>query len=194
MRGLTITTGIVGGTALIATLMMTGGTYGQTEADKPVVSLPSAQTQQDAVFQLGSLGGKSNSSGGELKSSQQTKPNPSSGVPQKQQQGPTEWVQKVIVPKPDSETATMIFKLLETPIDGPMSLKSLGEMPDVPVFLDHRAIAEAAVALKTADIVFDGQRMPLRSALRKMLQPHALKYEVENDGLVITADFEELLR
>ncbi len=41
-------------------------------------------------------------------------------------------------------------------------------------------------------IEFDGPEMPLRSALRKMLQPHGLKAEVENDGLIITADFEEL--
>lgn len=187
MPTITTTTGVLGGAALIAALMMTTGTQGQSEPDKKVMSLPAAEVASDAIFQVGSVGGAA-------QKTDEAKPDPKPGSPaiEQQRSGATTWVQKVMVPKPDSETATAIQSRLESPIEGPLNLERLMDMPGVPVFLDHRAIAEAKIDLEADDIKFDGKEMPLRSALRKMLRPHALTYEVENDGLVITADFEEL--
>jgi hypothetical protein len=183
----TTTTGVIGGAALIAALLIANGTNGQTESDSKVVSLPAADVEPHARFQLGGGGtppgltvdGNSTAPSGSLA-------NPNQQVPA------TASVQRLAVPKADSATAKKIEKLLETSIEGPLDMKRLEEMPDVPIFIDNRALAEAKINLETAEIGFEGKAMPLRSALRKMLQPHALKYEIENDGMVITSDFEEL--
>ena len=71
--------------------------------------------------------------------------------------------------------------------------KSLSQAMKMPVFLDARGMQAAEVDSKTAQISYHQNEMPLRSALRSMLQPLGLKAKVEDEGLVITADPSELV-
>jgi hypothetical protein len=70
---------------------------------------------------------------------------------------------------------------------------SLTEILSLPVFVDERAIEMAELS---ADTMIDATlpKLPLRSALRRLLHPHGLRVVVEEEGLVITADFTELTR
>ena len=71
--------------------------------------------------------------------------------------------------------------------------KALSQATKMPVFLDARGMQAAQVDSKTAQISYHQNEMPLKSALRSMLQPLGLKAKVEDEGLVITADPSELV-
>ncbi len=101
----------------------------------------------------------------------------------------------------NSQTASMAMASLDTMIElGEIKseLRDLGDVltekfQELPVFVDLRA-AEIA-EIKPETIIEDSlPNMPLRSALRKLLQPHMLGITVENEGLVVTPDFAAVTR
>lgn len=61
----------------------------------------------------------------------------------------------------------------------------------VPTLIDHRGLK---IAGQTNELKLSGSisTLPLRTALRKLLEPHKLRAIVDNDGLLITASFEQL--
>lgn len=63
----------------------------------------------------------------------------------------------------------------------------------IPFFVDTHGIAKAELDGDEA-IKATINPMPLGSAMRQLLRPHALRVVVEAEGLVITADFRELTR
>ena len=98
-------------------------------------------------------------------------------------------------------TATIAAQLLDDEIEfGALDI-SVGdlvrflqdELGEVAVFLDSRGLKMAGVTEQT-NIKMDIHPMPLRAAMRKMLEPLGLKVTVEDEGLVITADFVTLTR
>ena len=71
--------------------------------------------------------------------------------------------------------------------------KTLSRALNLPVFLDARGMQAAQVDTATARVSYTDSAMPVRSALRSMLEPLGLKAKVEDEGLVITADPSELV-
>ncbi len=69
----------------------------------------------------------------------------------------------------------------------------LSEQISAPVIVDHRAVAQAKLSGDQA-IDFTSSEEPLRTTLRKTLQPLGLQAVVQDEGIVITADFTELTR
>ncbi|MGB7345911.1 MAG: hypothetical protein WBD20_16965 [Pirellulaceae bacterium] len=69
----------------------------------------------------------------------------------------------------------------------------LSSVTEQPVFVDPHAIAIAELDNETVIQIPAGE-WPLRSTLRRMLQPHGLRVTVEDEGLVVTADFTQLAR
>lgn len=67
------------------------------------------------------------------------------------------------------------------------------QLDSVGVFIDQRGLQVASVDANQ-QVQASVSTMPLRAALRKMLRPLALKVVVEDEGLVITADYGELVR
>ena len=101
---------------------------------------------------------------------------------------------------PQTETSQKVSELLDQkvqlgeikePLENLASklMKSL----QVPVFLNGKAVEIAGLKMDTV-IEADLVEMPVRSALRFLLHKHGLRAVVENEGLVITADFEVLTR
>ncbi len=68
------------------------------------------------------------------------------------------------------------------------SLEKLKDRLDTPVLIDRRAIKVVGLSPATSIAATVGP-MPLRSALRKLLQPHGLRAVIKDSGLVITVDF-----
>ncbi|EMI56189.1 hypothetical protein [Rhodopirellula sallentina] len=83
-------------------------------------------------------------------------------------------------------------------IQGQVQLRELdqflAERLDIGVLLDHRGIEIAGLNPETVSMVIDQSEQPLRTILRKTLQPLGLRAVVQDEGLVITADFAELAR
>ena len=71
--------------------------------------------------------------------------------------------------------------------------KTLSQSLKMPVFLDSRGAKAAQVDSATAKVSYSNSAIPVRSALRSMLQPLGLKAKVEAEGLIITADPAELV-
>ncbi len=101
---------------------------------------------------------------------------------------------------PTSKTAQMVSDSLDELVELGELKTELGKLGDVlteilgiPVFVDERAIKMAELS---ADTMIDATlpKLPLRSALRRLLHPHGLRVVVEEEGLVVTADFTELTR
>ncbi len=102
---------------------------------------------------------------------------------------------------PSSQTAQSAMENLDASIELGAIKSELGKLgdllteklEDVPVFVDERAIEMAQLTPAT---MIEGtlSELPLRSALRRLLHPHGLRVVVEEEGLVITADFTELTR
>ncbi|MEC8473382.1 MAG: hypothetical protein VXZ38_01915 [Planctomycetota bacterium] len=107
--------------------------------------------------------------------------------------------QKVILP--DSEVARFLREQLDTPVtlgEIRCELSSLSEAlstdsMQIPLFLDDRGLKLAGVE---SDLRVEGvfKPQPLRSVLFQMLHPHGLHVIIQNEGLLITADFTELAR
>ncbi|MFG0288546.1 MAG: hypothetical protein ACF8CQ_10240 [Rhodopirellula sp. JB044] len=70
----------------------------------------------------------------------------------------------------------------------------LAETLGIGVLLDHRGIQVAGLSLDSVSLTIDQSEQPLRTILRKILQPLGLRAVVQDEGLVITADFAELTR
>lgn len=87
---------------------------------------------------------------------------------------------------------TNVTLSLETGLD--FLADALSEELGIPVFTDSRAIALTGLDPSQTMVKFESDHQPLRSILRKTLQPLELRAEVQDDGLVITADFSELTR
>ncbi|WP_182867412.1 sigma-70 family RNA polymerase sigma factor [Stieleria mannarensis] len=101
--------------------------------------------------------------------------------------------------------ATPTGKLAETlaeMMDQPVDLQIAGTLDSMvdqlqsqlqqPVIL-HPRVIEYAQLQGDAPLDYSGQSEPLRTALRKLLQPLGLKATIESEGLVITADHSELV-
>lgn len=105
------------------------------------------------------------------------------------------------IAKPDSEVADAVFEALDLTTElGQIDTKlsDLGhllteKLDGLPVFVDQRGIKIAELS-PNAEIEANIKSLPLRSALRELLEPHALHAIVENEGLLITADFVALTR
>jgi len=107
--------------------------------------------------------------------------------------------QKVILP--DSEVARFLREQLDTLVtlgEVRCELSSLSESlsnesMQIPLFLDDRGLKLAGVE---SDLRVEGvfKPQPLRSVLFQLLHPHGLHAIIQNEGLLITADFTELTR
>ncbi len=64
----------------------------------------------------------------------------------------------------------------------------------LPVVTDRRGVAMTTDAGSLPDVTFNADSLPLQVALRELLRPAALRAEVRDDSLVITADTAELAR
>lgn len=106
-----------------------------------------------------------------------------------------------VKPKPETETAKKASLALDEELEFGEVDVSVGELDRfleqqldaVAVFLDRRGMQVAKVDDQQR-IQTRLPKLPLRAALRKMLRPLALKVSVEDEGLVITADYRELAR
>lgn len=87
---------------------------------------------------------------------------------------------------------TRVTITLETGLDA--LADALSEELGIPVFTDSRAIAVTGLDPSQTNVKFESDHQPLRSILRKTLQPLELRAEVQDEGLLITADFSELTR
>ncbi len=105
------------------------------------------------------------------------------------------------VVRPQTETAKEASQLLDEEVElgevdvavGELDRYLQEQLEGVGVFLDLRGLQAASVDPATR-IQVTVPAMRLRAALRKMLRPLALKVAVEDEGLVITADYAELAR
>ncbi len=97
-----------------------------------------------------------------------------------------------------SATAQRVAIELDQPINVTLpatpiaELATLGEQLELPVLIDPHGIEAAGSQGSTAAIKANG--LPRRTVLRRLLQPLALRAVVTDDGLLITADTEELAR
>ena len=99
-----------------------------------------------------------------------------------------------------SATAQAVAHALDTEVESLVvdtTLRDLGtaltKELGIPVFVDTHGIAKAELAGDVPIKATIGPT-PLRSAMRRLLGPHALRVVVEDEGLAITADFRELTR
>jgi hypothetical protein len=104
-----------------------------------------------------------------------------------------------VMTKPQTDTAKEASQVLDEECEfGEVDI-AVGELDQflqeqvqgVGVFVDQRGLQVTSVDASER-IQLKIPSMPLRAALRKMLHPLALKVAVEDEGLVITADYAEL--
>ena len=101
--------------------------------------------------------------------------------------------------KLDSKTAENVRKALDSSykfeIDVPLSglSKALSDLTGQPVLLNQRAVKQANQDLDVP-IEYSREMIPLRAAMRQMLQPLYLRASIENDGIVISADHAALAK
>ena len=99
----------------------------------------------------------------------------------------------------DSKTAENVREALDSSykfeIDVPLSglSKALSDLTGQPILLNRRAVKQANQDLDMP-IEYSREMIPLRAAMRQMLQPLYLRASIENDGIVITADHAALAK
>ena len=99
----------------------------------------------------------------------------------------------------DSKTAENVREALDSSykfeIDVPLSglSKALSDLTGQPILLNQRAVKQANQDLDMP-IEYSREMIPLRAAMRQMLQPLYLRASIENDGIVITADHAALAK
>ncbi|MCM2370344.1 RNA polymerase sigma factor [Aporhodopirellula aestuarii] len=108
------------------------------------------------------------------------------------------------VPETAPEHRTEVARIVAEKMDDLVSInlkspvsnldESLSDALGVAVLLDHRAVALTDILDDGTVIEISTEKQPLRTILRKTLEPHGLRAEVQDEGLVITADFSELTR
>ena len=110
------------------------------------------------------------------------------------------WPNAKIVPRTPTKVSKAVVEGLDLSLDGlsiDTTLLELGatltKELKLPVFVDQHGIKQAELSGDFA-IKATIDAMPVRSALRKLLSPHALRAVVQDEGLVVTADFRELTR
>ena len=99
----------------------------------------------------------------------------------------------------DSKTAENVREALDSSykfeIDVPLSglSKALSDLTGQPILLNQRAVKQANQDLDMP-IKYSREMIPLRAAMRQMLQPLYLRASIENDGIVISADHAALAK
>ncbi len=99
----------------------------------------------------------------------------------------------------DSKTAENVREALDSSykfeIDVPLSglSKALSDLTGQPILLNRRAVKQANQDLDMP-IEYSREMIPLRAAMRQMLQPLYLRASIENDGIVISADHAALAK
>jgi len=99
----------------------------------------------------------------------------------------------------DSKTAESVREALDSSykfeIDVPLSglSKALSDLTGQPILLNQRAVKQANQDLDMP-IKYSREMIPLRAAMRQMLQPLYLRASIENDGIVISADHAALAK
>jgi hypothetical protein len=107
----------------------------------------------------------------------------------------------VTIAEPDSQVAQAIEEAMDREVTlgkikvpaGRLGKELRERLGGLPVFVDSRGLQIAEVAADKR-IKTNVPTLPLRASLRHLLEPHALRAVVENEGLVITADFTALTR
>ena len=174
MPSVYLTGSILGGLATLALMMLPGApTNGQSPDDRPVVTLPAQNGAAEAPLATVRAANSATAN-----------PRPSRSAE-----------------KPTSKIAAEISGKLDETFDsaGPARV-GLDQLPEwfasqlgIPVLLDERAMEIAQVDSST-QVQVDVSKEPLRTALRRALQQLGLQAVVEDEGLVITADYTELAR
>ena len=109
-------------------------------------------------------------------------------------------ITKPIQPKPDSKIAAKATEVMDEEMEFEISsnLSSLAanisSRIGIPVLIDERAVEFAGIDRESAQFDVSTGSVPVRTALRFLLQPHGLTARVENEGIVISADHNELVR
>ncbi|TWU19962.1 RNA polymerase sigma factor [Allorhodopirellula heiligendammensis] len=126
---------------------------------------------------------------------------------------PTEQLPRpaTVAPKPIAETPlnssgyrTKVAKQVAEKMDSQVTLEldlglesladALSQQLGVPVLVDVGAFDQANLNPSQTTVAISSGDQPLRSSLRRVLQPLGLRAEVQDEGLVITTDFTELAR
>lgn len=110
-------------------------------------------------------------------------------------------VERAKIDPPDSETAKGILAILDKAVElgtieckiGALDEALTTKLDGIPFFIDPRGLKMAEISSDQM-IKAELKPLPLRSALRELLQSHGLKAVVQNEGVLITADFLELTR
>ena len=104
------------------------------------------------------------------------------------------WTTRTVVPEAESNTAAEANEALSNHVSLKIS-GTLSGLPDqiaeaagVPVLLDQRGLAFAKLDPSQTIDTLAVQDIPLRTALRMLLDPLGLKVVVEDEGLVVTAN------
>ncbi|WP_167546993.1 RNA polymerase sigma factor [Stieleria maiorica] len=99
---------------------------------------------------------------------------------------------------PTGKLADALAEMMDQPVDLQINgnldsmVDQLQDQLQQPVILNPRVI-EYAKLQPDAPLNYAGRSEPLRTALRKLLQPLGLKATIESEGLVVTADHSELV-
>ena len=207
--------GLLAGTALLVLALTTAGpTNGQTAAGTETISLPPAivgqfggaaianvnQASQVDASGTSGMEDASGTSGMEVASGASGMTDAGGGMAGFGGGGggfpapAMVWTNKPVIPSPTSEVAELANQALDAEVDLAIST-TLNELPEklseavgVPVLIDDRGMTFAKIAVADQKVHFEQTSVPLRTALRMMLQPLGLRAVVENEGLVITAD------
>lgn len=200
MPSLYTVAGLAGGTALVAFLMTTNGSLGQTSSSGQSDRQESVETMTFSSEVAGQFGGMGGIAGGESVAITDGKNTNGALNAAAGGSGPTPanqemvWSQKPVPAVADSDTAVMANAALDQDIDFEVSVLLAGlpvlleDVLNVPVMLDSRGIEFARQDITKTKVSNEGGSTPARTVLRRMLEPLGLKAIVENEGVVITAD------
>jgi len=190
-----VAAGLVATTAAVGLWMATIPAQAQT-GERPLAvqlsEIPSEETGRVPVVisQLGPM---------ENNSEEKVSANPTAAATNPPQPTPAE--KPVAAPEYRTDIAREVAERMDEEIilNFTTSLGTLTEYLsaylEMPVLLNSRAVAMSEDWKEDANLDVSNQTpLPLRTALRKMLQPLGLRAEIQDEGLVITADFTELTR
>ncbi len=97
-------------------------------------------------------------------------------------------VARRVAEKMDSEVSIDLTATLDALAD------KLSEQLGVPVLVDAGAVEQAGLKPSQTSVTMKSDHQPLRSSLRKFLQPLGLRAEVQDEGLAITVDYSVLAK
>ena len=181
-------TGLVGGVALLALILASGdASHGQSGGGSDTtVTLPATDTAAKSATPNFAAG---NPAKGSTEPMQPAGGGGAGAVPA----SGLVWSHRLKIPQAETAIAERVEEALDQPADLNIhtSLADLAqvltESTGIPVLLDRRGLAFAE-ATSQETIAFRASNVPLRSALRELLEPIGLQAVVEDEGLVITAD------